>query len=75
MGYIVSSLKSIASGVGVVVTILGIYKAQDVAVRHMKEHDYSSDDILSGRTATVFVMSIIIGGVIDSVVKISFDDS
>lgn len=67
-----SNFRRIASGMGTVVTIIGMYKAQGVVARHMKENNHSSDSILSGRIATIFVMSIVIGSVVDKVINHAF---
>jgi len=69
-----SNFRRIASGMGIVVTIIGLYKAQGVVVQYMKENEFSSEDINSGRVATIFVMSIIIGGFIDKTISYAFGE-
>lgn len=68
-----SAFKNIASGVGTVVTLMGIYKAQKIVAHQMKEQGYSTDSIASGRVAAVFVTSILIGGMVDKVINFAFD--
>jgi hypothetical protein len=67
-----SVFRHLATATGIITTLFTVYQAQKTTADTMKANAFSSGDIRAGRVGTLFITTLFIGGLTDTLIKRAF---